>query len=161
MTPLHVRKLKAFGTKVQLDTVRELPLLRAIEETIDVLDLRCEGLHQANEAAERFIALLREDEKPVANSDVDLVALFERSRDAVAEAYEESSLKHICAINAPELEDEDGVVDAYALLLAELAALHDRLNTMCWLLREQEADHDEVLPGVFSNADDLFAAMGV
>lgn len=161
MTTLQVRKLKAFCTKVQFDACRELPLLHAIEETLDVLDLRCESLRQANEAADRFVAALKNDEHPTGNGEVNLVALFENARDAVAEDYEESSAKLICAINAPELEDEDGVVEAYALLLTEIAALHDKLNTMCWLLREHEADNDEVLPGVFSSADDLFAAMGV
>jgi hypothetical protein len=162
VTTLQVRKLRAFVYKVQHDAVhRELPLLRAIEETLDVLDLRCEGLRQANEAADRFITMLRNDEFPASNGDASLVDLFEEARDVIGNEYAASSEKHVCAINAPELEDEDGIVDAYALLLTEMAVLHEKLNTMCWLLREHEADNDETLPGVFSNADGLFEAMGV
>lgn len=161
MSTLQVRKLKAFGAKIQCEAARDLHVLRAIETTLDALDIRCESLRQTNQAGDHFIKLLKECDVPFSNSDVDLVSLFEDARDSTEAAYEKWALKHLCAVNAPELVDEDGVVDAYALLLTEIAALHDKLNTLCWIIGEQQADQDVTLPGVFSNADDLFAAMGV
>ncbi|THC39418.1 hypothetical protein [Massilia sp. Mn16-1_5] len=162
------RKLKAFGNQIKTEanrdlaeSVRDLKLLQHIETTLDALDVRCLQLRQVNLAADHFINLASQADVPPSNADVDLVALFENARDAVGDAYDRWSVKHLCAVNAPELTEEDGIVDGYALLLTEVAALHDKLNTLSWIIREQEADQDKMVPGEFSNADDLFAAMGV
>ena len=162
------RKLKAFGNQIKTEanrdliaSVRDLTVLHHIETTLDALDVRCEQLRQVNQAADHFIERLSADNLPSASPDVDLVSLFENARDAIGDAYDRWSVKHLCAVNAPELTDEDGVVDAYALLLTEVAALHDKLNTLSWVIREQEADSDNLMPGKFDDADDLFAAMGV
>ncbi len=161
MTMLQIRKLKAFGNQIYAEATRDLNLLRNIENTLDALDVHCERLRQANQAADHFIKLLKESDSPLMSGDVDLLRLFESGRDSLGAAYDVWGNKHVCAINAPELSDEDGVVEAYALLLTEVAALHDKLNTLCWIIREQEADQDVKLSGEFSSADDLFAAMGV
>jgi hypothetical protein len=162
------RKLKAFGNQIKteadrdlIESVRDLKLLHHIETTLDALDVRCEQLRQVNQAANYFIELVSCAPCPPRNSEVDFVSLFENVRDSVGDAYDRWSVKHLCAVNAPELTDEDGIVDAYALLLTEVAALHDKLNTLSWLIREQEADQDKTMPGEFTDAEDLFAAMGV
>lgn len=162
------RKLKAFGNQIKaeanrdlIQSVRDLKLLQHIETTLDALDVRCEQLRQVNEAADYFIECVSAATVPPSNLDVDLVSLFENGRDAVGDAYDRWSVKHLCAVNAPELTEEDGIVDGYALLLTEIAALHDKLNTLSWIIREQEADQDRLLPGEFTSAEDLFAAMGV
>ncbi|MCY0910822.1 hypothetical protein OTB17_03830 [Massilia sp. H27-R4] len=161
MSTLQIRRLKAFGTQIYDDAARNLNLLRTIENTLDALDSRYERLCQENEAADRYIKLLREHDLPESSGETDLISLFENTRDLVGATYEKFSQKHLCAVNAPELCDDDGVVEAYAVLLTELASLHDKLNTLCWIIGEQDADKDETLPGEFSSADDLFAAMGV
>ncbi|MBD8531523.1 MULTISPECIES: hypothetical protein [unclassified Massilia] len=164
----NYRKLKAFGNQVKteadrdlVESVRDLTVLRHIETTLDALDVRCLQLRQVNLAADHFIELASQAELPPSSSDVDVVALFENARDAVGDAYDRWSVKHLCAVNAPELTEEDGIVDGYALLLTEVASLHDKLNTLSWIIREQEADQDKMMPGEFTDADDLFAAMGV
>lgn len=162
------RKLKAFGNQIKSEavrdlqeSVRDLALLRPSETTLDVLDVRCEQLRQVNTAADYFIKRLNCNEIVLSNNDVDLVSLFETCRDAVGDAYDRWSVKHLCAVNAPKLTDEDGIVEAYALLLADVASLHDKLNTLSWIIREREADQDKTLPGEFTTADDLFASMGI
>jgi hypothetical protein len=162
------RKLKAFGNQITSEasrdlaqSVRDLKLLHHIETTLDALDVRCEQLRQVNQAADHFIDLLSRTSLSSTNEEVDLVSLFENARDAVGDAYDRWSIKHLCAINAPELNDEDGIVEGYALLLTEVASLHDKLNTLAWIIREQEADQDNELPGRFEDVDDLFATMGV
>jgi hypothetical protein len=42
------------------------------------------------------------------------------------------------------------------LLVDATASLHDKVNTLCWLVGESQADRDEILPGKFNSADDLF-----
>lgn len=161
MTTLEVRQLKAFSTQIRTAARRDLDLLKVIEDTLDALDIRCTVIRQMNLGADQFIKKFSETHVSLPGEDVDVAHLFEKARDAVAAAYERCSVKHLCAVSAPELDEDDGVVEAYALLLTETAALHEKLNTLAWLIREQEADQDIALPGVYSNADDLFEAMGV
>lgn len=161
MNTIEVRQLKAFSTQITTAACRDLDLLKVIEDTLDAVDVRCTITRQMNLAADQFIKKFSESPLVVPDGGIDLPELIEKARDAVATDYESCSEKHICAVVAPELDDDDGVVEAYAMLLTELAALHEKLNTLAWIIREHEADQDEAIPGVFSNADDLFAAMGV
>lgn len=163
MATTHFRELKAFGSIVRTAASRELDLLRDIEGTLDSLDIELEHIRSANQDADYFIKLLRDSQAMPdrTGGDVDLVSIFEAARDSVGKAYKHFSVKHMCAVSSDELVEDDGVVEAYAALLTGLSELHDKLNTLSWILREDEADHDQALPGSFSNADDLFAAMGV
>lgn len=161
MRTLQVRKLRAFGTQIRTEAKRDLRLLRAIEQTLDTIDVHCVVLQQLNHSAGEFIEQLHRDDLVLAGSDNDLVSLFEGARDAVGAAYERWTVKYLCAVAAPELDDDDGVSEGYANLLGQVADLHDKLNTLSWIIREQEAEQDKAVPGVFSNAEDLFASMGV
>lgn len=162
MTTLQFRGLKAFVHSLQNESARDLGLLREIQGTLDAIDLRCEFVRSANQSADHFIDLLRAAPLPPASAeDEDLVVVFEAARDSIAAEYEHTSMQHICAVNAPELVEDDGVVEAYAVLLTGLVELHDKLNTLSWIIREDEADQDQTLEGSFENADDLFAAMGM
>lgn len=163
MTTLQFRELKAFGNSIKTEAARDLDLLRRIENTLDVLDVRCERLRQANLAADYFISAIK-DAVPAENAyenEVDLVSLFEAARDSVEDAYNRWSLKHLCAVNAPELNADDGIVEAYAHLLDGIAALHDKLNTLCWIIREEEAERDTTHSETFTDVNSLFASIGV
>jgi len=59
------------------------------------------------------------------------------------------------------LSEEDGIVGAYSQLLFEVSELHNKLNTLTWLVNEVEADHDELAPGSFASAEQLFTSMGI
>jgi aminopeptidase N len=159
MVPLEVRRLQAFGDQIQIETTRDFNL-SPIESTVDALDARCGQLRQANQASDEFIKFLSETQLRLATDDVDLVSVFEEARDAVGAAYEKWGLRD-SAMNALQAGCDKAAVEAYAALLTQMAALHDKLNRLCWIIREQEADQDKTLPGEFSNADDLFRAMGV
>jgi len=160
MSALEIRRLKAFGQQVWGDAARDLKLLRAIETTLDALDIEQERANQLNQAAEQFIDLVKHTESSIGDG-ADLVGLFDKARDAVGKAHALLIRKHHSALNDPALDDDDGVAEAYACLLSTTAALHNNLNTLSWLIGEHEADLDEAIPGTYSNADDLFAAMGV
>lgn len=159
-TTVKIRSLRDFGNKVQNEAVCDLASLCHIETPIDSMDRQCKTLGQADAAADQFIRLLRESTLSFEGDEGNLVTLFEQARDAIGSAYQMWSKKHLCAIN-PELTADDRVVEAYAQLLTIAAALHDKLNTLCWIIGEQQADQDRKLPGSFTNASDLFSAMGV
>ena len=161
MSTLEIRRLKAFGYQVRGDVARDLGLLRAIETTLDALDIEQERVSQLNLAAEKFIAMVKKSASSAIADDINLVTLFDSARDAVSKAHEAFAEKHDCAFNDPELDDDDGIVEAYECLVSAIATLHNNLNTLSWLIGEHEADLDEKLQGSYGSADELFAAMGV
>jgi hypothetical protein len=141
-------------------TERDLALLRQIDETLDQLQIEvCVFGHydklvsKASESLKTASVRLDKDDK--------LLSMFEKTRDAVEHLYDHTEKQCASARADTKLCDEDGVVDGYCQLLETLANLHRSLNDLCWAIGENSADHDNVLPGEFGSADDLFAAMGV
>jgi hypothetical protein len=118
-------------------------------------EARCEQLRQLNRDADQLIEQLKQAELSISDNKVDVACLFEKARDALGAAYEKWRLAQV-----PVTHAEDAT-DACAPVLTEVASLHDKLNTLCWMIRELEADQDKTLPGEFHDPDDLFAAMGV
>lgn len=161
MSALEVRRLKAFGRQVLGDTARDLELLRDIETTLDALDIELGRTSLFNAAAEKFIEIVKASTSTTIDENIGLVDVFDSARDEVGKAYQMFKNKHQYALRASELDDDDGIVEAYECLLSATATLHNNLNTLSWLVGEHEADLDETLPGAYSNANDLFAAMGV
>lgn len=161
MPTIAVNGLKAFSRLVHGNADRNLQLIRDIDATLDKLHEDIERFSLLNLGADRYIEYLRQGELSREPKDSDLAELFDTARDALGVVFAVLEQKHLDAVKAPELNDDDGIVDAYTRLLGEVSDLHNRINTMAWLVREIEADRDDVLPGSFSSADALFAAMGV
>jgi len=159
MHTTQVRELKAFGRVVQSRS-RDLVLLKTIEETLAQLDEELVQLKMANTAADEFIvALKNHDIGSILDEDVDVVGVFEQARDHIGTYFEKISRCHISAVNDSELHDEDGVVEAFASIQEEAAELHNKLNTLAWLIGEGIADTQKPLEGEFTSAADLFATM--
>jgi hypothetical protein len=150
MAILEAARLKSFGEEIRAATSGDLT-----GHTTDELRLRCEQLRQLNHAASRLID--HPDELPV-ESTIDLASVFDGVRDGVATTYER--WRGVSSVNASARE-EGKVVDVHEHLMNEVAALHEKINALYWMIREQEADRDKTLPGEFTNPDDLFSAMGV
>lgn len=158
MRTTETRELSAFGRLVQSRS-RDLTLLKLIEVTLARLDEQHIELQLANEAAERFIARIKEHGIST-EVEEDLVIIFEAARDQVGKFYDVISKCHLSAANDQELNDEDGIVEAYARLLEEVAEFHNRLNTLAWLIGEGIADRETAVEGEFTSSEKLFAAIG-
>ncbi len=105
-------------------------------------------LRRASGLVDSAIATLRSaiaSEGNQANADVQEL---EDAREAIFQAYQA-----LCGGQGDEAE--------LKLLIDATASLHDKVNTLCWLVGESQADQDQTLPGKFSSADDLFNALGV
>lgn len=139
---------------------RDLVLLRQIEETVDQLEVEaCIFSHY-----EKLISRAADNLKSthvLLDKDGKLLSMFENARDAVESLYDHSEKQCQSARDDTALTEEDGVVEGYCKLLVTLAHLHRALNDLCWALGESTADHDTVLPGEFTGADDLFDAIGI
>lgn len=163
MTAFFNRQLIAFGYLIQAEAGGAIERSPAIPRGGDcallILDVNAEWVRQANGAADHFIKIARETDLD-GDNDGTLLTILESAREAVAQAHAHWKQGQPDALDAP-LADSDELLDATPILLHECAALHDRLNILCEIVREKEADQDQTLPGSFDNADDLFTAMGV
>lgn len=141
---------------------RNLGLLQAIEETLDVLsrDTRVYGLI-TDTYAELQAKLTAQNGTATIDPDGKIDALLQASTQASNHIYADAQQRHQSACNAPELHDDDGVADAYAQYLAAIEAAHDAAEG----LRQWILTHDAVLQpakeGRFTSVDDLFNAMGI
>jgi hypothetical protein len=160
MSALEIRRLKAFGHQVCGDAARDLQLLRDIQATLDYLDIELERARQQNQAAELFIQMVKDAPREL-DPEGEIVKLFDSARDCVGEYHAHLVRCRQCAIEDPELRDDDGIVEAYTVLIDMIAALHNNLNALSWVIGEHDADLDSVAPGgPYTNADDLLAALG-
>lgn len=153
------RKLRAINRLVGEMADRDLDILKRIGKKIDSLrdDEAVMRIHA--ETIARHIPLI--GSLPVAlDKDGTLVAMFERTRDVLAEMHEILSKRCESARTAPELKPEDGVVEAYCEVMVTTAHLHDMVNELCWTIGEHDADFDVVAPGgPYSSVDQLMAAL--
>jgi hypothetical protein len=108
-------------------------------------------LRQANQIVDSHIAMLRSATRSESAQPDAMGTDLESTRDAIFKAY---------AALCDKQRDESSSSEL-TRLINETASLHDKINTLCWLIGENQADQDETLPGRFSSADDLFTAMGV
>lgn len=159
MSALEIRALKAFGRQVLGDAARDLDLLRAIDSTLDMLDIEMGRVEQLNHAAEKFIDTIGEAPGPI-ESDIDLVALFDKARDSVGEAHALLKRRHQSAINDPNLRDEDGIAEAYACLIEATAEFHNHLNALSWAIGEHNADFDKPTGKAYADIEDMLRDMG-
>ncbi|MYM65387.1 hypothetical protein GTP45_00885 [Pseudoduganella sp. FT55W] len=157
MRTTETRELSAFGRLVQ-NRSRNLSLLKLIETTLARLDEQLMEVQLANDAADRFIARIKEHGITI-DDGTDLVAIFEDARDQMSEFYRVTNECHISVAADADLSDEDGIVEAFARLADEAAELHNKLNTLAWLIGESIADGETPIEQEFTSADALFAAL--
>ncbi len=164
MSTVAFRKLMAFGRHVDQEfggEPRDLELLGEIEKTVAKMEVQTAKFHGMALMAERFVEQMQRS-IPAETVHLDeLATMFEKTRNMVGEFYALNVEKRQNAIDDDRLTADDCVVDCYDSLLEILATLHNSLNSIVWLIGEHIAEADVVVEGEFSNADDLFAAMGV
>ena len=138
---------------------RSLELLRAIEETIQVLRLDTQMLSQFAQAAVDLEAgLAKNPLKTRIDCDVIVDTLREGVRLA-ASIYKGATHKLGVAETDSNLTEEDGVAESYRDFLEALQNYHDAAQRLAERSEEIDADFEEPLPADFKRAADLAAAI--
>jgi hypothetical protein len=137
---------------------RTLDVLAAIDQTCGALRAETDAmrLHERrlHEVIGQINALPPGPElEPAARLDV-----FRAAQALLEQAVE--SLQHRCeaASRAPELREDDGVVDAYEAAIAAARELHAAIGELVFAVLEHDADRSPAGP-VFASADELIAAL--
>lgn len=148
-----VREVSAF-------TTRSKALLDAIDRTVDSLTANTELLQVLTTQAHRLIDILRSREwETELDPDGELAEALRRGAQQMQVRHEQAQVRLEAARRDPLLRDDDGVVDAYTAFIAVLADCHDALEEMRETLEMMDALRSPRSETVYSNADDLFAAI--
>ena len=163
MSTLELRKLGAFGRQISqiIPEARDLDLLGAIEKTVEAIADETVKFQSLDLMAEHFLSILQKADFTSEDALAQLEKVIPASLEILEKYYNTQVAKRQSAIEDLRLTEEDGIVEAYDSLLHEICSLHNNLNSLCWVIGEHAAELDKKLPGSYSNADDLFEAMGV
>ncbi|WP_420955248.1 hypothetical protein [Burkholderia gladioli] len=158
MNPQEISHLRSFGEVVAFRADRSVDFLRMIEDTIYACCVERDEHNSLAGAALTFAQRIKRLDAPV-DADGVILAKLEKGRDALGAAYEAHKEKRQAAVDDPDLDEDDGVVEAYDDLLDALAAAHNAVNELCWALGEHSAEFSPVLEGEFFSAEDLLASL--
>lgn len=132
--------MEAYSAYLRDGTARSLSLLRVIDLTIDTLNmLRRE--HEAHiEMFRVLVDRIHKHEAPLPEDAV--IPALEQTQLSLEESYRELQRRHRCAVYAPELDEDDGVVEAYESLMDTVSSLHTVIEEVRWTVLEHNADMD-------------------
>lgn len=161
MSSSELRNLEAFGLHVHRETERELSRPDDVALTVEAITLEVGKFQAMALTAVHYVELLLKCAAPDMQRLESLQTLFVKARDSAGAYYATSVTKRQCVIDDSGLTVESDIVKAYDALLELAASLHNSLNALAWIIGEQIAETDSILPGSFDSAEDLFSAMGV
>jgi hypothetical protein len=157
------RQLRSFARSVTVgiaEIARMLELLGLSEGTLDALDFEIEQFRQWHSAARAYVEATKASPPPEREHLEELTPLFERTRQRAAD-FHGTALERQAALEAPHADTDGAIRQGYDTLLEEVAALHNSLNELAWVIGERSADLSERAPGEYANPEDLFRAIGV
>lgn len=133
--------MEAYSAYLRDGTARSLSLLRDIDLAIDTCDmLRRE--HDAHIGLfDACVKKLHRLEAPLPEEAV--LPHLEQAQVSLEESYNELKLRRRSAVQAPELQEDDGVVEAFDMLLETVSSLHNKIEEVRWAVLEHNADMDK------------------
>ena len=155
--PAEVRQ---FCESVSESTIKNIRLLKAIEQTVDWL-VWVQNRAKADAAfASKAADHLKKCErvKPI-DEDGTLCALFEEVESGLQGLHQLLIDKRDVARRAPELKGDHktAVVDEFTAAIASVADLHNSMIDLRWAFGEHDADLEQPLGPAISSAEDVKA----
>lgn len=150
------RNALAFSVDVQGEAARSLELLRAIDDAVEWLNRIRKKFEADTEYARATIARVNRL-SPIMQMDLAgaICIQFERAQSAVCDTHAALVAKRDAARSAPELREDDGVVDAYDGVIEAAINLHDALDTLRLCMLEHDADCEKGEPRKTYSVDHL------
>ncbi len=138
MPATELRILGAFGRQVinAIPEARDLSLLGKIDETVDALADETVKFQGMALATDHYSQVLQKTVFPTAKGLDELETVFSKSAALADEYYRLLVVKRQCALDDSRLAEEDGIVASYDALLDQVAAVHNNLNTLAWIVGE-------------------------
>ncbi|HWW72315.1 MAG TPA: hypothetical protein VN089_20440 [Duganella sp.] len=162
MLSSELRKLEAFGLHVCREAQRhDFPLPGDIDKAAEAVTIEVGKFQAMALTTAHYVQLFLKGTASDVPRLEQLQTLFAKARDSVGVYYGANVERRQGVIDDDRLAAPDGIAEAYEALLEVVSALHNSLNALAWIIGEQIAETDRVLPGTFNTAEDLFSSMGI
>lgn len=135
------REMEAVSDYLRGASARSLDLLRTIDGTIDALVLTRREMDALSEMFEGRRQQVFELDAALCEKQT--IPALEQSQESLLSLIAELESKHHAAVVAPELRNDDGVVDAYEEALTSARILIDKIEQMRWAILEHNADMEK------------------
>lgn len=128
-------------TESSLESLRDIGLLRAIENTISGLTYDRRFYGEFAETAAEFTRDIASGRNPVAiDPEGKLEETLSRAQEAAHAVYDALIEKRQSARDDEDVRDGDGLVEEFSRTITVLADLHNKLNELRWTVGEHDAD---------------------
>lgn len=162
MLSSELRSIEAFGLYVCREAQHhEFPPLGEIDKPVETVTIEVGKFQAMALTTAHYVQLFLKSTASDVPRLEQLQSLFVKARDAIGVYYAANVERRQWVVDDDRLAAQDAIAQAYDALLELVSALHNSLNALAWLIGEQIAETDRVLPGTFNTAEDLFSSMGV
>jgi len=162
MSAVELRILGAVGRQLSsMPQVRDLEILGKIELALEAIADQTLKFQSMALALDRLIEKIQKATLDSADGLAELGGIFDTALVMCEDYYNSLIAIRKEAAEQEDLDEDDGIIDGLDMLMEQVAAFHNNLSALDWIIGEHIAEMDVTLPGSFSDADALFQAMGV
>ena len=163
MSAIAMHILGAFGRQVKntVPAVVDIGLLDQISITVDALADDTVNFQSMALAINHYLDVLKKTSFTSIDGLEELQQVFLETGTLAEKFYDIQVAKRQCAVDDPRLKEMGRIVESYNALLEQVAAFYNNVNSLAWIIGEHIAEFDEVAPGSFADAQELFKAIGV
>jgi len=154
--PAKPHPMEIMSNIMTFEAARSLDLLRVIDGTVEALVFTRRNIEALSEACDKL--LVRADTEALAgeNLESEVIPSLEKVQDSLHLMCSVLSHKQAAAHEAPELEAEDGVADAYDQVIEAATTLNSKVENLRWVLLERGADAEGAhKPKIMRNTSDI------
>ena len=149
-------RLELMSGLMRGQTARSLQLLREIDGTIEVMVYIRRDMEALSESCESLLSRANTDALEDEPLESEVVPSLEKVQDYLKDSHLVLCERLDVARRAPELEADDGIVEAYEQTIGSVEELNSRVEQLRWAVLERGADYEVAhKPVVMRSASDI------
>lgn len=149
-------RMERMSEYLSCETARSLELLCQIDGTVEALVLLRRQMDALSEAFGSLLAHFNSNPPAEALPEEVLVPTLEKSQDSLRITHVELGRRLKAARRAPELKNDDGVVEAYEQAIGSVMNLNHTIEQVRWAILEHNADAEGAhVPHVMSSDEEI------
>lgn len=163
MSSVEIHILGALSRQVKntVPGVLDIERLDQISVTVDALADDTVNFQSMALAMDHYLDVLKRATFTSINGLEELQQVFLETATLAEKFYNIQVAMRQCAVDDHRLTGKADIVESYNALLEQVAAFYNKVNSLAWIIGEDIAEFDEVAPGSFADAQELFKAIGV
>ena len=149
-------RLELMSSIMSGQAARSLELLRAIDGTIEAMVYIRRDMEALSESCESLLSRANTEDLEGEPLESEVVPSLEKVQDYLKDSHIVLCERLDAALHAPELEADDGIVEAYERTIGSVEELNTKVEQLRWVVLERGADYEVAhKPVVMHNASDI------